>query len=86
MTKKNTKKKKKKKKKIRKPEFLYLLTRPQKNRESLNLVQLAATILGAARCIFFDHMMSLLNLFDPRKAELVYMVSKKADIFLLSLF
>jgi len=54
-------------------ELLFLLTAPEPDRESLNTAQMGATILGASRVIFYQHILDLLNVLDPAKAECAYM-------------
>ena len=64
-------------------EMLYLVTVPQDDKQSLNIVQLAACMLGKARVIFFDHALKLLNWMDPARGQLVYCdtVSRGTPVF-----
>ena len=63
-------------------ELLYLLTAPQPDSESLNTAQMGATILGSSRVIFYQHIVDLLNVLDPAKAECAYLDTDSLVIYI----
>lgn len=55
------------------PELLFLLTRKNEKGRLLNTHQISGSILGISKVIFYEHIRSLLELLDPRKAEICYL-------------
>jgi hypothetical protein len=67
----------------KKTELLYMLQVPQFNKRSLNILQLAATMLGRARHIYFSHCMRLLNFFRSvfRRAKVNAKLGQSLHLF-----
>ena len=53
-------------------ELVYLLERSRLHCANVNLAQVAACILGSSREVFYDGILSLLNVLDPNLATLTY--------------
>ena len=52
---------------------MFLLTRKNDKGKLLNTHQISGCILGESKRIFYEHIRNLLEVLDPRKAEICYL-------------